>query len=243
MLTKPGEGGRITFKTIKHTASGRPKFNSSQTARSQWTHSIQFTSNSTCSSAKRYLRYLFKECFELRPPRSCYTPVIDFIHLRTFLLPWVSADQKKAKAASFPGASSNFRDSIVLAVMRIRWRWNSPIGTVSLGEGKSWHWLQVGLSDSHQNYHPEKRKIYQTRNHDQLHVFLIKKYYPDAKAAYRKFCLNPTSSPLPPPPLPWTDNNHAANQMRNMSKFGQCKRYWISCPFEFPRKEKVQIYY
>ena len=42
----------------------------------------------------------------------------------------------------------------------------------------------MGLSDSHQNYHPEKRKIYQTRNHDQLHVFLIKKYYPDAKAAF-----------------------------------------------------------
>ena len=105
--------------------------------------------------------------------------------------------KKKAKAASFPGASNKFRDSIVLAVMRIRWRWNSPIGTVSLGAGKSWHWLQVGLSDSHQNYHPEKRKIYQTRNHDQLHVFLIKKNYPDAKAAYWKFCLNPTPPPSP----------------------------------------------
>ena len=33
MLTKPGQGGRINFKTIKQTASGRPKFNSRQTAK------------------------------------------------------------------------------------------------------------------------------------------------------------------------------------------------------------------
>ena len=46
--------------------------------------------------------------------------MIDFIHIRTFLLSLGLGRPKKAKAASFPGASNNFRDSIVLAVMRIR---------------------------------------------------------------------------------------------------------------------------
>ena len=121
-------------------------------------------------------------------------------------------------------------------MVRIQWRWNSLIGNVTFGAGKSWHWLQVGLTNSHQNYHQEKRKIFQTRNHDQLHFLFHYKMLSRRRCIVLKFCFYPTPSP---PLSPWTDNDHAANQMRNTSKFRQFKSYWICCPFNWLETRKV----
>ena len=63
-----------------------------------------------------------------------------------------------------------------------------------------------------------------------------KKCHPDADASCWKFCLYPTRSP---PLSPWTDNDHAANQTRNTSKFRQCKSYWNCCPFNWLETRKV----